>query len=126
VKAYQRKALPGGFVQILLLDADITHLFAQRYRTRTPINGFAKKRKGFFRRTVFNEQICIKQNRFDRNLCVCDGGDLCFQFHKASRTEMFNLFKLSYFTFRSHYFSFRPFRGRCAKIWLMSERPKEY
>jgi len=39
---------------------------------------------------------------------------------------MFNMFKLAHFTFRSHYFSFGPFRARCDKILHMSERPKEY
>jgi len=74
IKAYEGQTLAGGFVQILLLYADVAHLFAKGNRSRAALERLAQERKRLVRRTVFNEQIGIEKDGFKGYLGKRDRG----------------------------------------------------
>src|SRR6185369_10829908 len=74
IKAYEGQTLAGGFVQILLLYADVAHLFAKWNRPRATLERLAQERKRLVRRTVFNEQIGIEKDGFKGYLGKRDRG----------------------------------------------------
>jgi hypothetical protein len=68
IEADQGKALASRLVEISLFDAYVTHLFPQRDGSRTPIKRFTKQCECPLRRAVFNEQIGVQEDRFQRDL----------------------------------------------------------